>query len=313
MKVRQFISLAIIFSFSLTLVFLASCSEDEEPLPEPATILLNPDITSFEGVPGDVVETQVSVSAPAGLVAVTINKTIGTGSPDELMTETPATGENQVVFDFSYPLVSEEVGETVVFDIIVEDAASATSATKSFTVETSSPPARSYTTILLFAPLQDKSAKSFFSTNTGTTYSPDSVNATNDPLSADVDFGYYFGANDLASLASPAGYSTLSVFGAQVNGWGTLNDIMFKTTTLGASEFIEIGTFADIDEVYDAATEEGNIISGLAVDQVIAFQTDADKAGGAKKGVILVKDIQGTFNENDYIELEIVVQENPLE
>jgi hypothetical protein len=289
-------------------MFLSSCGEDEETPPEPATILLNPDIDIFEGEPGDVVETQISVNAPAGLISVTINKTVGTGSPSEYDKQTPDAGENQLIFDFSYTLVTEEIGEVVKFDIIVEDAGSATSATTSFTVETSSPPARSYTAVLLYAPLGDKTAASFFSTTTGLTYSPEDVTTTSTAISPEIDFGYYYGVNDEASLASPLGYSS-TVFADQVAGWNTLNDITFLSTTLGSSEFNELGTFADIDAVFDAGTDEGNVITGLSVGQVLAFQTDADKAGGSIKGVLLVSDIQGTFNENDYIELEIIVQE----
>ncbi len=312
MRARSLLYFGLTLVIGSYLLFLASCTEDEEPVPEPATILLNGDTFPFEGEPGDTAFTNVSVNAPAGLVSLTVNKTVGTGDPSQEDQVFPNQGENQLFYEFEYVLKSEEVGETVVFDFVVTDQQNAVAATESIEITTVSPTARSYTTVLLYAPLGDKTANSFFSTNTGATYSPDSVLNTAEPLSADIDFGYYYGNTDEASLASPLGYSTLSntALADQVAGWNTLNSIQFVITTLTESQFNELSNFADIDEVFDGGTpEDGEIITGLQMGDVFAFATDPDKDGGSKRGVILVSNIVGTFNENDYIELEILVQE----
>jgi hypothetical protein len=291
-------------------MLFTACNDEEETPVQPATILFNPDLTTFEGEPGAMAVTKVSVSAPSGLIALEVYKTIGTGTPQEYEVVNPNAGENQLFYDFSYELVVAEVGETVVFEFIVKEEGTTPDLSKTITITTTSPTARSYTATLLYAPLGDKSAASFFSTNTGATYSPDSINATVNPLSADVDFGYYFGVNDMASLASPFGYSLLPGLGSQVSGWGTLNKINFKSTTISAEGFIGITTYAEIDEAYAGGTDEGDVITGLTVDKVFAFETDVDKSGGSKKGVLIVKSISGTDGQGDYIELDIVVQES---
>jgi hypothetical protein len=291
-------------------VYFSSCNKTEEPVLDPASITFNPDSTSFTGVPGDVWTFQVTATAPHGLVNIVVDKTVGTGTPTTLQTITDTGADNTETFSFSYTLLDAEIGESVVLTFTVtETGTSGISKTK--TVVTHSPAARRYTAVLLYAPTATKSAKSFFSTNTGHTYSPDSINASVDPLSADIDFGYYYGASDHASLASPAAYAALSdaTLSAQVAGWGAHNDIELKSTAITSSQFAELSTMKDIDDAFAAGTTEGNSMTGLTAGQVIAFATDATKTGGSKKGLMLVKTITGTYNEGDHIELEIMVQE----
>ncbi|HLF33573.1 MAG TPA: hypothetical protein VI583_05025 [Cyclobacteriaceae bacterium] len=287
-------------------VFLSSCKEDE-PVLDPASLVLTPDSASFTGVPGDVKSIQVVATAPAGFVSLKIDKTVGTGTPTVIETVNDTNGDNTETFTFTYTLLAEEVGETVVLTFDLEETGTA-GATEQVTIITNSPPANRFTEVLLYAPLGDKSAESFFSTNTGLTYSPAEVNASSEVISDDIDFGYYYGVTDEASLASPAGYES-TVFAAQVSTWSVKNDILFKSTTLDASAFSELSTEADIDEVFAAGADEGNIISGLIAGDVIAFQTDAGKDVGSKKGVLLVLEQMGTFNEGDYIKIEVIVQE----
>lgn len=313
MKVRFILS--IILS-SAIVFFMISCNKDEETPPnqQSATLLFNPDPGTFTGIPGDSVKTQVSASAPDGLISVTIYKTVGNGSPSQFDELTPNAGENQLIFQFGYELQSSEIGEDVIFDFLVQDVNSDTAALKSFTVVTNSPPARSYTAVLLYVPLIDKSAESFFSTNTGAVYSPDSVNNSAETLSADIDFGYYYGVTDSASLASPLGYSQLNntTLSSQVSGWNIRNDIVFRSTDMTESQFNELSgsaTFADLDTAFAHGSDEGDIITHLDTGNVIAFATDENKEGGSKTGLIMVSEISGTYYENDYIKLEILVQE----
>ena len=296
----------------LPVLFFLACSEDEEtPEPQMATILFNPDIDPFEGEPGDTAATTVSISAPDGLNALVVNKTIGdAGTPVEYDRVNPANaGDIVLTYEFEYILLEAEVGQTVYFDFEV-DHEGAETAPKTITVTTKSPTARSYTATLLYAPLADNTSETFFSSNTGLTYSNDDVLSSTEAISANIDFGYYYGANDMASLASPDSYPVLM---ADISNWTVKNTSQFLSTTLTATDFAELVTFEDIDDVFDGGTEEGAVITQLAEGDVLAFATDADKAGGSKKGVILVKTIEGTWNENDYIELDILIQERVTE
>ena len=292
---------------------LSSCKKDETPAVQPASLLFNPDSASFTGIPGDEWTFQVSASAPSGLISVVIDKTVGTGSPVEVLTKTDDNGDNVEVFNFTYTLLDAEVGQDVILTFTVnETGTDGVSKTKS--VITNSPPARSYTAILLYAPTGDKKSHTFFSTNTGKVYSSDSIITSTGSLSADIDFGYYYGNTNHASLASPATYpSAVYNLGSTGQNWGTRNSTSFRTTTITASAWTELfgaPTMANIAEAFDAGTAvDGKAITGLAQDQVVAFATDPAKTGGSKQGLLYVKTINGTSGSDGYIELQIVVQE----
>lgn len=310
MKAKLLLTVGVLFSF---IALFYSCGKDEPtPTPDPASLTFDPDTTdTFTGFPGDTWSFTVSATAPSGFDSLYVEKTVGSGSPAIIASVTSAT-DNSATYNFSYTLKEEEVGENVKFTFtLVEEGTSGASGVKN--VVTNSPPADAFSAILLYAPLPEKTEASFFSTNTGATYSPDSVLSSADPLSADIDFGYYYGATNLSSLASPKGFSSLTsapTIAAQVSGWNKHNLITFKTTAVTQSQFTEMSTVKDIRDAFAAgtATTDPNIITKLTVGQVIAFSTDEGKAGGSKKGLILVNEIKGTFNQNDYISLDILVE-----
>ncbi|MFC2126240.1 hypothetical protein ACFLU5_15705 [Bacteroidota bacterium] len=291
----------------LPVMFFMACNEDDEtPEPLPATVLFNPDIDPFDGIPGDTAATTVSVSAPDGLNALVVTKTVGDDTPTEYARVTPDLEATVLSYEFEYVLVEAEIGETVYFDFDVDHEGADTSP-QTITVTTNSPPVRAYTAVLIFAPTVDKKSASFFSTNLGVTFSSDSVLNSTASISPNIDFGYYYGNTDNASLASVASYPAL--FAQGVDNWNTKNATQFLSTTLTSADFTELATFEDIDVTYDGGTPEGEIVTGLAEGDVLAFSTDALKTGGSKKGVILVKTITGTFNEGNNIEIEVLIQE----
>ncbi len=288
----------------LPVMFFVACNDDDE-VPEPllATLLFNPVIDPFEGIPGDIAATTVSVSAPDGLNALVVTKTVGDGTPMEYARITPEPEATVLQYEFEYVLVEAEIDEILYFSFEVDHDGAETTP-KTITVETNSPPARSYTATLLYAPLGDNTSQSFFSTSTGLTYSLSDVVDTNDPISKDIDFGYYYGANDMASLSAPSVYPIYNL-----SDWSAKNATMFVSTTLTASDFNELSTFADIDDAYEGGSDDGKEVINLAEGDVVAFATDATKEGGSKKGVILVKAITGTYGQGDNIEIDVLVQE----
>lgn len=306
-----------------SVAFLYSCGGDDEVvLPDMPTLDVTASVndtevtgTAIEAVLGDVVTFEIDANTPGGFNVVRFSGDITADEVTRVDLGLDAGATSASLDPLTITLEDEElIGTEIEVVITVVDDSDQT-AVVTYTIAVSEPPspdARAYTAVLLYAPLADESSEIFFSTSTGETFSPDAVLATTEPVSGTLDFGYYHGANDGASLASIAAYAELSVdvFAGQVSGFGTKNATVFKETTLNASAFTEVTTWADIDEVFDGITGDGEgILTGLEEGQVIAFQTDADKEGGAKKGLILVKTIEGTFNEGDYIELEILVQE----
>ena len=300
------------------LVLMASCGSEDDETPAPApTLTVNVSGGSISGTditaePGDEITFDWNATIPGGfnVLRVTGLTPVYEQTRDSLNLDAGATSASA---SFTVPIGETLVGSTITLNFqLVDDADLRANETWTITVE--SPSARAYTAVLLSAPLGDLSAKSFFSSSTGATYSPTDVTSTSDPVSSTIDFGYYFGSvSDGASLASPLAYSELpsSAFSDQLNGWNRpLNSTSFKSTSLGTEQFVSISTWADIDDIFDNGSEEGGVITGLVVNQVIAFETDTDKTGGSKRGVILVKSITPGDGVAGEIEIEVVVQED---
>ncbi len=303
----------LLFAFCTLAMFTLfySCNKNDTTPPAAATLTFEPDTASFEGFPGDVWSFTVSATAPSGFDSLYIEKQVGTGTPTIYASVTNAT-DNSATYNFSYTLSEDEVGETVTFTFtLVETGTNGLSATK--TVVTDSPPARSYAAFLLYSPTGDKTSETWFSSNTGATYSSDSVITSTSPLSKDIDFGYYYLNSTGASIASPSAYpSSIYNLGANGQKWGTLNATNFRTTTMSESSWTELygaPTMKEIGDAYDGGTDVGPNLTQLEKGKVYAFETDAAKDGGSKKGLFFVEDLLGTVNSNGYIQLQVVVQE----
>lgn len=141
----------------------------------------------------------------------------------------------------------------------------------------------SFTAVLLASPLATKASKTFFSTITGVTYSVNDVTSSSAPISAFVDFGYYFGVSAEAAIASPDSYPT-TVYDLSAEGWGTYRNTDFKTTTITNTDFDAINAGASpssVSEGFDAGTNPENTgrVTNLVVNQVVAFKTGAGRFG----------------------------------
>jgi hypothetical protein len=316
---KKNLNLLYTLSMFAIMALFTSCGTTDDETPAPAAPTLNVTLSgsakttgsTITAVPGDSLVVNWSANTPGGFNTFVVKQ--GTSRIVDLSRTSlgVAAGTTSVTgLPFAIKFTNANIGTFDIEFLVVDDLNQESKNT--YTVTVSSQAARSYTAVLLFAPLESKAAASFFSTSTGKTHSPTSVTTTAGAISPTIDFGYYYGASDNATLASPLAYSTLpvAVFKDQVAGWNKLNTTIWKRTTLNSAKFLESTSWSKIDDAYAAGTAvNGGVVTKLAVGQVIAFQTDATKTGGAKKGLILVKAITGTFNQNDKIELEILVQE----
>ncbi len=296
---------------------VASCGseDDETPAPAAPTLTVNASGGTGSGTditaePGDEITFSWDASTPGGfnVLRVTGLTPVYEQTRNDLGLDAGATSASA---SFSVPVTADLVGSVVTLDFLLVDDGNLQDA-ETWTITVESPSARAYTAVLLSAPLGDLSATSFFSSSTGMTYSPTDVTGTADPISATIDFGYYYGVDDNASLASPEAYSVVGdgAFSAQVAGWTVTNSISFRSTNITSEEFVVISSWADIDGAFDSGTDENQVISDLSVDQVIAFETDPGKDGGSKRGVIWVKAITPGDGVSGEIEIEVVVQED---
>lgn len=297
-----------------TLGFLYSCNnDDEDPAPDAPTLSISASTvvggtalsTGGDVAATDTVELTISVNAAGGFNTVRITGDYsGEVTRTDLGLDAGTTSVSNLVF--SLPTSAADEGSTKTVTITAVDDSDQT-AEETFTFNVVAPPspeARAYSAVLLVVPLGDFTGKNFFASTTGEVYSSDDVTSTAESISPIIDFGYYYGQNDNASIASPAGFES-TIFDAQVDGWNTKNATVLKTTSIGASEFNEVFSYADIDEVFDAGTTDDNgVISNLSEGDVLAFETVE-----GKRGLILITEQNGTFNEGDNIQIDVLVQE----
>ncbi len=299
---------------SLGLMF--GCNEDEEEIPVVPMVSFESSVLDDTGSatlkPGDVLSFVITVDAPAGFNTLNMDYfRDGVAESDSVISKTPGTTPLEYTSDqFSFEISNEDVGIVHTFVFGAVDELGQASSSLTLTIDVSSPDARSYSAVLLVPPLGDtretKTSETFYSTSVGETYSMTEVLTSANPISADIDFGYFYGASTGATLSDPASYP----FAYGQVDWGTLNSTTFKRTTLTA--LTEVVTWADLDAAFEAATDadsDPGIESGLEIGEVLAFETDGDKEGGAKRGLILVVNYSGEGTSVGKIELDILVQE----
>jgi hypothetical protein len=98
-----------------------------------------------------------------------------------------------------------------------------------------------------------------------------------------VDFFYYYGATNKATLSAPSDVQAVDIF-SSISTWGTKNATIFEASTMTAAEF----DLVDAASAITAPTGTGTKVAELAVGDVVAFQTAATSANPSKKGLIKV-------------------------
>lgn len=304
----------------LALGFLASCGDDEEVTANGPSITIggeDGDENSFEGHPGDEINLTITVNSEIGFNRLQINKVVGEDGPVSILDTARAAGDpvNAFVTDFDYILQSNEVGENVVLNFIATDD-DGNSNTASYTVSTLEQPAVRYSAVILAAPLGStpgqRSSDSFFSSETGLTYTADEV-VNGEELSALIDFGYYYLSEaGTANLASPANFPE-AVYNLGPNGqqWGTLNNTKLRKTNITAQQYIEY-TEENTDAIFAAfedATPGTNEERALDINQfdVLAFETDAAQGEDVRRGLILIEELVPGDGVEGQIEIEVLV------
>ncbi len=170
-----------------------------------------------------------------------------------------------------------------------------------------------YDAVLLAAPLKDpdnvvgtRTSETFFSADDGLTYSVEDVVRGASVNSADIDFGYYYGATDRASLASPAEYPKeiydLTSTGAN---WNDVNATAFRPVnnfTLDDFDAITEADAARLVQEYEISSGDVGQITDLAAGDLFAFRTVDNRYG-----ILRVLNITGTDGSDGRIDLEVKV------
>ncbi len=152
----------------------------------------------------------------------------------------------------------------------------------------------------------NNSAGSFFSTSNGTVYTQAQAKTN----ASSVDFLYYYGATNKATIAAPNDAPAATIYDNATTGlqtWSVKNATELRGTLLTADLFNAITADSTLTKMYDnfALGTAATSATDLAEGDVIAFKTV-----GNKKGFVKVVSIveNGTTATGDYIKVDVKVQ-----
>ncbi|MGK7396234.1 MAG: hypothetical protein ACNS62_16775 [Candidatus Cyclobacteriaceae bacterium M3_2C_046] len=290
--------------FLLTgVVFLSACDDEEEgPAAPSISINSQQDISNgeFTGFVSDTLFLGISANTPGGFQSMEV---LVDGVRDTIYNQPADVGNLSFSADYYYALQAVE-NITLSFQVLDETGQVEV---ERIQVMAEAKPTRVYTAVLLAAPTQDLTSETFFSTNSGEVYTVNDVITTNNPISAQIDFGYYYGGTGLATLSSPAAYPA-DVYDLADLDWQNLNQTLLKRTALPVSQYLENENNVEfIEQTFTNATFGSNQgrVTELNIGEILAFQLDAVKS--AKHGLIRVLDIEAGQGLGDFIEIEIIV------
>ena len=290
-----------IFSISVILAFYA-CNENEIMPAVIPDLNISLSATTSDGVNlinggevnlSDTFSIIVSISAEAGFNTLNVSGDVtSTVNRNDLNL---ASGTEDV--DITFKINSGSLGEgNIDFEAVDEEG---NTATTSFSFVVVSPKAKIQTAVILYAPLGDLSSETFYSILNNETYSRNEVESTADQISASIDFGYYYGTNDNASLASPAEYTIYNLTDA---GWTTRNATILSTTAITNSEYLEMITVGDLEAAISGVdlSNANGTVTNLSEGDILMFNTVEDV-----QGLIHISAISGTNGSDGMIEIEI--------
>ncbi len=289
----------------LSMSFLSSCTEEDEPTP-PSIIVTVDSEASYE--PGTTVRYTLNISSNEELVSFSVNESTQSNPMALIENITPIdaiddvemlefkNGLYTVTMDYVYAIPTTVAPGTSI-DItftVVDDVTEGTN-TQTFDVAAAGGAINSYTAVLIGANANPTEG-SFYASATNTVYSVADA-ASN---AAAIDLVYFYGATNLATIASPDDSDVPAVF-PSVSGWSTRNATRFATSSISVDDFNAI----DTDEVL--LQEAANIgtatkANDLAVNDIIVFET-----AGGKVGMAMVSAL--TEGNTGSITLEIKIQE----
>lgn len=287
------VNVIILAAMVAALGFFTSCGEDVDPIGPKITLS---GITDIEINAGEELSLSFVVTAGDENLEDVVIKKDG-GIVYKASDSTAGVDKETMSVDFNYQLANEG---TYVFDIIASDKGGL-SDTISVNVTVGSSISE-YTAKLLYAPLENGTTACALATSTGSTY----TQAQAKENAASVDILYFYGGTSLASFGCPA--DALTTAYTDLDTWSVKNKTQFATSSV---TFASLTTPESLEEAFmdgtlatnGTGTDASARIYDLEAGDVVAFKT-----AGGKYGVLTVVKVQGTFNNGDYIEINVKVQ-----
>jgi hypothetical protein len=280
--------------------FFTSCSKDASTTPP--TIMLNagPGYTAADvSVPvNTVLKIGVIANSTTGkLTNLKISQTISGMSTTIL--DSTFTAKDALNEDFTITASPVAGVVKLTFRITADDSEYAEA---SLTITTTSAPINTYTAILLGGQL-NPNLGSFYSTGDNAVMKVAIASAS----PAKVDFGFYYGTVNHATISAPSDEDMTLVKNFEViANWIPRNATKMKLITTP----LDWSTITDESGILANATDLTETkIPDLAVDKIVAFETASTSTNPGKKGLFKVIELNGTTIGTDReIKIEVKIQ-----
>ncbi|MDO1448830.1 hypothetical protein Q0590_21310 [Rhodocytophaga aerolata] len=286
------LSLHLLSLFAAVSMFtMTSCSSEEDTV-DPAPTATIASTTPATAKVGDEITLSAAVVAQSKIKSI-VTRLDNADLDTKTSNFTNSTSDN---YSFKYAIPSTAGGKELKFTIVVTDSKDrVVNATHTVKVDATGS-VRTQSAKLIYG--QDNTTNgSFYTTEaTGTVYKQADAKTN----AAKVDFLYFYGATNLATLATPSDADAKTMYNNSTTGlqtWSKLNTTKFKELTMTKAEF-EASTFASIETAATGAT--ATKINNLTANKVIGFITE-----GGKKGIIFVNSVTGTSAGNIDITVKI--------
>ncbi len=276
--------------FMASMVLTTSCGTQEEEDVTPAapaiTITGITDPASATANVGQAVNFTVNVVAPGGFNVIRVDKTVGTGATADYAEKSKEAGQTVINFtyDFTYTPTADVAGQDVTFDFEVVDD-NGKQAQHTFVLSVNEPVMLERTTVLLGGQ-KNTTQGSFYNTIDNAVYLMAAAKSNKDK----VDFVYYYGATNKATIAAPTSQGAKDIYTAtDLTGMNNTTDLVKVTTNFDAitkSSHIA-GVWAE--KVNNSVSDQ---VTDLRVGDVFAFQL-AGGTRGYRIGVAKVLTIEG--------------------
>lgn len=250
--------------------FLSSCGTDD-PSDELPILTTNPS-ADFSAIAGSLVSFSVTAGENPTSKSALETLVIDANGVNEDSTITFAN--NTTTYQGTFTFTAPAAGSTNVITFTVTDKAGKVNIESITVTGTSGAGTISAYSATLLGGQDNASLGSAFSSSNGQVYLKAAA-ATNSSI---IDFVYFYGASNLASLAAP---DDASVDGSTANSvdltdtYPTKNATRFMTTSVTPAEFIAMTDDANFPAFSGSSSLENN----LAVGDVIAFETVGGKVG----------------------------------
>jgi len=258
-------------------ILFSACSKDEENLDPPSLSFLG-----GEYAPGqDRIDSDATLTIGSEFVfgfttskrsdkdirRILVERKFENVSTITLMDSTVSTASFTIdLITFAYPTPGSED-----FIVTVWDKGDKSS-TISFTI-TTTPAASNITTYMdKVLGAQESTTGSSFASSDGSVYTIADAKEN----SAEIDWMYFYGATNLATLAAPDDSDAALVFHGEPNGlenWDTKNATRFKMTTLNGADFNAINSSIQLVAAATNPDPAETKINNLVPGQVLAFKT----------------------------------------